>query len=159
MARSDVSGYGSPSQVSTALKQLCNRGLIVSLGQGFFAKSSVAQSRGKTALLALAKAKRAKAISKRSSKRPHLAKGLLGHKQVALTSVAEQVRKMAAQEGVVFVETYADRWAAAVTRLVGDEAQSDPTEDLLVALTRKGKLTPIEMVELMTKHQRALKHV
>jgi len=49
--------------------------------------------------------------------------------------------------------------ATAVTKLAGDEVKSDPTDDLLVALTRAGKLSPREMTKLVIAHHRNLASV
>ena len=69
------------------------------------------------------------------------------------------VRQLANREGIVFAPTYADIWATAVTQLAGDEVKSDPTDDLLVALTRAGKLSPREMTKLVIAHHRNLASV
>lgn len=95
---------------------------------------------------------RAKLQKKRSEQQ-------LGGRQALTTSIARRVRQMALREGVTFVETYADRFAHAATRLAGDEVQSDETDNLLVALRRQGKISPLEMVRMMAEHHRALKHV
>jgi hypothetical protein len=69
------------------------------------------------------------------------------------------VRQLAKREGIVFAPTFADIWATAVTQLAGDEVKSDPTDDLLVALTRAGKLSPREMTKLVIAHHRNLASV
>jgi len=46
-----------------------------------------------------------------------------------------------------------------VTKLAGDEVKSDKTDDLLVALTRAGKLTPRDMTRLVIAHHRNLARV
>ena len=69
------------------------------------------------------------------------------------------VRQLAKREGIVFAPTFADIWASAVTQLAGDEVKSDPTDDLLVALTRAGKLSPREMTKLVIAHHRNLASV
>jgi chorismate mutase len=66
---------------------------------------------------------------------------------------------LAKSEGVLFNRIYADRWASSVTKLAGDEVKSDRTDDLLVALTRSGKMTPKDMVALVIKHHKDLKRV
>ncbi|PHY05597.1 MAG: hypothetical protein CK528_13260 [Alcaligenaceae bacterium] len=40
----------------------------------------------------------------------------------------------------------------AVTRLAGDDVSSDRTDDLLVALTRAGKLSPTDMAKMAIEH-------
>jgi hypothetical protein len=70
--------------------------------------------------------------------------------------VSVYVRQLANLEGIVFAPTYADLWASAVTQLAGDEVKSDATDDLLVALTRAGKLSPRDMTKLVIAHHRNL---
>lgn len=65
------------------------------------------------------------------------------------------VRILAKRAQVYFSPTYADRWASAVTRLAGDNPKSDSTDDLLVALTRAGKLSPQEMAKMVIAHHRS----
>lgn len=72
---------------------------------------------------------------------------------------AVYVRQVAKREGIVFAPTFADLWAKAVTKLAGDEAKSDKTDDLLVALTRAGKLSPRDMTRLLIAHRRNLSRV
>lgn len=66
-------------------------------------------------------------------------------------------RVLAKQASVGFVPTYADRWANTVTRLAGDNPSSDSTDDLLVALTRAGKLSPQEMTQMVIAHHRSVR--
>ena len=74
-------------------------------------------------------------------------------------TTAAYVYQLAQREGVVFQPTYADRWANAVTQLAGDEVKSDATDDLLVALSRAGKLSGHEMARLLIAHHRDCRHV
>lgn len=74
-----------------------------------------------------------------------------------LTPTARYVIALAKRSGISYIPTYSDRWADAITRLAGDEVSSDATDDLLVALTRAGKLTPNEMAKLVIEHHRTLK--
>ncbi len=69
------------------------------------------------------------------------------------------VRQLAKREGIVFAPTFADIWAKAVPKLAGDEVKSDKTDDLLVALTRAGKLSPRDMTRLVIAHHRNLASV
>ena len=64
---------------------------------------------------------------------------------------------LAKRVGVSYAPTFSDRWAASVTRLAGDEIASDSTDDLLVALTHAGKLSPADMTKMIMAHHRALK--
>jgi hypothetical protein len=73
--------------------------------------------------------------------------------------VSAYVRQLATREGIQFAPTYADLWASAVTQLAGDEVKSDATDDLLVALTRAGKLSPRDMTKLVIAHHRNLASV
>jgi hypothetical protein len=73
--------------------------------------------------------------------------------------VSVYVRQLANREGIQFAPTYADLWASAVTQLAGDEVKSDATDDLLVALTRAGKLSPRDMTKLVIAHHRNLASV
>lgn len=83
---------------------------------------------------------------------------LLDHNNhVFLTSTAFYVRDLAKREGIQYSPLYVDRWANAVTQLTGDEVKSDATGNLLVALTRSGKITPEQMVYLVIQHHRELK--
>lgn len=75
----------------------------------------------------------------------------------SLTPTVCYVADFAKRSGIKYSSTYQDVWAHAVTRLIGDDVSSDATDDLLVALTRAGKLTPAEMVNLVMQHHRSLK--
>ncbi|WP_434032982.1 hypothetical protein [Cupriavidus sp. a3] len=74
-----------------------------------------------------------------------------------MTETARYVAELARREGIEYSATYADEWATAVTGLLGDEVTPDATDDLLVALTRAGKLSPRDMVALVIAHHRELK--
>lgn len=76
-----------------------------------------------------------------------------------MAPTAQYVRNLARHEGVRFNPIYADHWARSVTNLAGDEVKSDSIDDLLVELTRLGKMTPKEMVALVIKHHNDLKRV
>jgi len=149
LLRSDVSDFGSSTQVSFALKSLIDEKLIERVGHGVYAKPSVVEQIGKKALQDKASA-RAKHIRSKSFKR---------NKKIRLTLTAKYVRQLARLEGITFNPTYADQWASSVTKIAGDEVRSDITDDLLVALTRAGKLTPNAMVKLVIAHHRELANV
>ena len=148
LLRRDVRTFGSPSQVSVALNRLCAKGVITRLAPGVYAKPSKLAEVGRDALLAAA-----------TVKTRELQPSVKRRKRSRLTHAARVVKNLAKQAGVVFVPTLADQWASAVTRLAGDDINSDATDDLLVALTRAGKLSPNEMVKLTMEHHRATKHV
>ena len=149
LLRSDVNAFGSSTQVSFALKSLLDKKLIERVGHGIYAKPSVVQQVGKQALQNSASA-RAKQIRSKSFQRS---------KKLRLTLTARYVEQLAKLEGISFKQTYADHWANSVTKISGDEVRSDTTDDLLVALTRSGKLTPSAMVKLVIAHHRELANV
>jgi len=155
LLRSDVSHFGSPSQISAALHSLLESGLITRLDRGIYAKPAKVAQLGKDFLLANAasRVKRARVQFISRSKRTKRTK------QTHLITTALYVRALAQKEGVCFNPSYADHWANAVTNLAGDAVKSDSTDDLLVALTRSGKITSKAMVELVIAHHRDLKRV
>jgi hypothetical protein len=144
--RSDVCGLGSASQVSAALKGLVETGLVAKLGRGIYAKPSALELLGKGTLMADAQARMAhqRALAAKQTR------------QQRRDPAAIYVRQLAKREGVVFAPTFADIWAQAVTKPAGDENKSDKIDDLLVALTRAGKLSPREMTKLVVAHHRSL---
>jgi len=148
LLRSDVNGFGSPSQVSAALKALLEKRLITRLDRGVYAKPDKVEQLGSAALLeqAMVRMARQRALDlKRVRRRSN--------------ATATYVRQLAKREGIVFIPTFADLWARAVTKLAGDEVKSDTTDDLLVALTRAGKLSPRDMTRLVIAHHRNLARV
>ena len=147
--RSDVNHFGSASQISVALKSLLGKGLIAKLDRGVFAKPEKLLQCGASTLQKQAQVKKQK---QRSFARRRVNK-------VLKSPTAIYVRQLAKSEGIVFAPTFADIWATAVTQLAGDEVKSDPTDDLLVALTRAGKLSPREMTKLVIAHHRNLASV
>ena len=147
LLRLDANAFGSPSQVSAALRSLAESGLIEKLDRGVYAKPAKVLQFGKETLLEIA-AVRAKNMRDQFMRRST---------RIRLTPTARYVRNLAKKEGVGFNPIYADRWASSVTNLAGDEVKSDATDDLLVALTRSGKMTPNDMVALVIKHHKDLK--
>ena len=149
LLRADIRAFASPSQLSAALSSLLDDGLLEKLDRGIYAKPSMVAKLGKEALLksAALKTKNLRDQLARRSRRTHL------------TPTARYVKDLAKSEGVRFNPIYADRWASAVTQLSGDEVKSDATDDLLVALTRLGKITPNYLVALVAKHHKDLKRV
>ena len=149
LLRSDVNHFGSASQVSVALKSLLGKGLIAKLDRGVFAKPEKVLQCGAATLQKQAQVKKLKQktlVRRRVNK-------------VLKSPTAIYVRQLAKSEGIVFAPTFADIWATAVTQLAGDEVKSDPTDDLLVALARAGKLSPREMTKLVIAHHRNLASV
>ncbi len=149
LLRLDAKPFGSPSQVSAALRSLVDSGLIEKLDRGIYAKPAKVAQLGKGALLESANL-RTKNLRDQYVRRSKLTR---------LTPTAKYVRNLAKSEGVGFNPIYADRWASSVTKLAGDNVKSDSTDDLLVALTRSGKITPKDMVALVIKHHKDLKRV
>ena len=74
--------------------------------------------------------------------------------QIPTQGVSQFVARLARQHHVSYARTAGDEWAETVTRLAGDEVQSDATANLLVALKRAHKLTDREMTSLLINHQR-----
>ncbi len=149
LLRLDAKPFGSPSQVSAALRSRVDSGLIEKLDRGIYAKPAKVAQLGKGALLESANL-RTKNLRDQYVRRS---------KFTRLTPTAKYVRNLAKSEGVGFNPIYADRWASSVTKLAGDNVKSDSTDDLLVALTRSGKITPKDMVALVIKHHKDLKRV
>jgi hypothetical protein len=150
LLRLDVKSFGSPSQVSAALRSLVDGGLIEKLDRGIYAKPAKVAQFGRETLLESA-----------TLRIKNLRNQFVRHirRRTCLTPTARYVRDLAKNVGVGFNPIYADRWASSVTKLAGDEVRSDSTDDLLVALTRSGKLTPEDMVALVIRHHRDLKRV
>lgn len=149
LSRSDVNDFGSTSQVSAALKALVEKGLIIRLDRGVYAKPEKAEKIGRKALLE-------QVMAKMEHQRTQDLKRIRRSRN---DPTAIYVRQLAKREGIVFAPTFADHWAKAVTKLAGDEVRSDRTDDLLVALTRAGKLSPRDMTRLVIAHHRNLVRV
>ena len=79
--------------------------------------------------------------------------------RIPTESVSQFVARLARQNPIHYVRATGDEWAEVVTRLAGDEVQSDPTGDLLVALKRAHKLTDREMTLLLVNHLREQRRV
>lgn len=71
-----------------------------------------------------------------------------------VNGVSDFVHRLALQHGVIAQRTRMDDWADAVTRLAGDDVKQDPTDDLLVALTKKNVISGRQMVRLLTNHMK-----
>jgi hypothetical protein len=71
-----------------------------------------------------------------------------------IKGVSDFVRRLAIQHGVIARRTRMDDWADAVTRLAGDDVKQDPTDDLLVALTKKNIISGRQMVRLLTNYMK-----
>lgn len=68
--------------------------------------------------------------------------------------VADFVQGLARKHKVVYSSNSIDQWAEAVTRLAGDAAHTDSTQDLLVALKRAGKISKKDVADLTISHLR-----
>lgn len=149
LLRSDFRDFGSASQVSVALKALAEEGLIKKIHRGIYAKPGAVELLGESVLMADAQARMAgqRALAAKQARRQRR------------DPTAIYVRQLARREGIAFAPTFADIWAKAVTRLAGDEIKSDKIDDLLVALTRAGKLSPRDMTKLVVAHHRNLASV
>jgi hypothetical protein len=71
-------------------------------------------------------------------------------------SVAEEIRALARQHGVVYEPTPLDELGNVITRLAGDDVELDETERLLLALRRAGHLTSAEATRLHGEYLRAM---
>ena len=120
--------------------------------RGFDAKPQDLEWVDKDALIQRAIVKVAK---QREVKRLRIQTDKRNHRNRASVT-ATYVRRLAQKEGVFFTPTFADQWAQAVTTLSGDNNRSDNIDDLLVALTRAGKLSPRNMTKLLIAHHRSL---
>ena len=69
-----------------------------------------------------------------------------------LTAAGQVVANLALQHGVTYVKTRGDEFAEAVTRLSGDDVNTDATENLLVALVRRGIIDDHGLVSLLGQH-------
>lgn len=149
LLRSDVSSMGSNSQVSAALRELCREGLILRIERGVFVAPQKLELFGKQVILANAHQRQSKLHQKLAIRKRREAR--------TLTPTARYVVSLAKRLGITYTPTYSDYWAFSVTRLAGDEVLSDSTDDLLVALTRAGKLSPHDMTKMVIEHHRTLK--
>lgn len=149
LLRSDLSAIGGRSQISAALSALCIKGLIQRIERGVYVTPQKLELFGKQALLDKAHQRQAAQRQKLSMR--------VRREALALTPTARHVDALAKRLGIFYKPTFCDRWAFAVTRLAGDDVSSDRTDDLLVALTRAGKLSPTDMAKMAIEHHRMLK--
>lgn len=148
LLRFELSGFGSDSQVTAALGALCNAETVVRIERGVYVLTSALMKFGKEIILKTAHQRKAAKLKRAAAMRGRRARS---------TATARYVSSLAKKQGIMYKATYSDHWAGAVTRLAGDKVIPDATDDLLVALTREGKLSADEMVKLMMDHHRALK--
>ncbi|NQW83187.1 MAG: hypothetical protein HQ450_04455 [Alcaligenaceae bacterium] len=149
LLRSDLSAIGGRSQVSVALSALCAKGLIQRIERGVYVTPQKLALLGKQVLLDKAHQRQAALRQKLSM--------LQRREALTLTPTARHVDALAKRLGISYTPTFGDRWAIAVTRLAGDDVSSDRTDDLLVALTRAGKLSPTDMAKMAIEHHRMLR--
>lgn len=69
-----------------------------------------------------------------------------------LTQTSVYVADLARQHHIAYTRTPCDALAEIVTRLSDDEIVTDETEDLIVALKRKGIIDGATMVDLLGRH-------
>ena len=149
LLRGNLKAMGSASQVSAALLALCRSGQIQKIARGVYVTPQKLALLGERAVLESAHERQAKLRQERAGRRKRSAR--------VLTPTARYVIALAKRLGISYTPTYSDQWASAITRLAGDEVSTDSTDDLLVALTRAGKLTPHEMTKLVIEHHRKTK--
>lgn len=149
LLRSDVHTLGSSSQISVALRKLCQMGLLERIAHGAYATPQKIALLGKLNFIEGAQVRLAQLRRERTSRKMRTRR--------ELTPTARYVQDLANRLGISYMPTYGDQWAEAVTRLAGDVVSTDSTDDLLVALTRAGKLSPIEMTKLVMEHHRTLR--
>lgn len=186
LLRSELSKIGSATQISTALRSLQDRGLLQRIGPGVYVKPRVLEGTSATEVArrvfkrlgVSAEISESGAAVIADTKDARICRNLrIGDKSVTYVSsqrsvasgVAVQsddrfgtptsryVHELAASSGVRYARTYGDEWAHHVTRLAGDDVQTDETEKLLVALKRAGQISGKEMVRLVITHLREKK--
>ncbi|WP_122318167.1 DUF6088 family protein [Pseudomonas cichorii] len=77
-----------------------------------------------------------------------------GDLNIPTTGVGHYVVKLAESFEVSYVKTYADEWAENVSRLADDDVDTDPVEQLVIALRKQNKVTGSEMRKLLTNYLR-----
>jgi hypothetical protein len=199
--RSDVAALGSQTQVTHALGELLEKGELLRLATGIYAKakrevadgtvrplgsleviisetaqklglvlhenlpSCVSGSTDRDEIVVETETPRisryliidGKIVRFRSYRRkPQNDAGSLSL-TIPTEGVARFVEDLARRYKVIYTNNPMDQWAEAVTRLAGDEVNSDSTEDLLVALKRAGKLSKKDVVTLAVNYFRERK--
>lgn len=149
LLRSDIKAIGSDSQISVALDELCHKGLLYRIERGAYTTPVKLAALGKQALVERAHERQEQARQKVVMRKKREIR--------RITPTARYVTALAKRMGVVYMPTFSDHWASAVTHLAGDEVSNDSTDDLLVALTRAGKLSPGDMAKLVMEHHRTLR--
>lgn len=185
--RRELADMGSPSQVSASLKALQDKGIIVRIGSGVFAKRILNATTGTFSLadspeaiatevfcklgidmriasdktdLTLDPGRRrikrqlsidGKSILYAGKKRPPRFGTM---RKMPKEGIRHFVEDLAREHHIAYTRTAGDAWAETVTRLSGDDVQSDETGNLLVALKRAKKLSDREMTELLINHLR-----
>jgi len=80
-----------------------------------------------------------------------------GAKDDIQPSARDYILRLAQRHQIASRRSFQDTWAAAVTRLAGDDVMEDPIKDLLVALKRAGKVSATEMTTLLITYLREKK--
>lgn len=68
------------------------------------------------------------------------------------TGVGEFIRRLAAAKQIVYRRTRLDDWAEAVTRAAGDDVRLDPTQKLLMLLTKKHIVSGRQAARLLNNY-------
>lgn len=148
LPRYDETWFGSRRQVSAALLHLRANGLTVRIERGAYVLPKKLAAIGVETLLE---------VPQHRQLLTRLHTVLIKRLASRTTPTSQYVNNLAEQVGTIYKPTFCDHWANVVTRLSGDEIRPDATDDLLVALTRDGVITPGELVKLAMDHHRALK--
>lgn len=72
------------------------------------------------------------------------------------TEASRRAEALAREHGIQSTPLLGDRWVDAIARQSGDEAHTDATADILVALRIKNVITSQEMVKSLSDHNREL---
>ena len=73
---------------------------------------------------------------------------------IPTTGLRTYIHSLAKVHGVAYVKTNGDAWAETVTKLSGDEVETDDVDFLLVALKRAGVINSTDMVLLLVNYLR-----
>ena len=167
--RCELATLGGASQITAALTSLRQRGLIIRIGRGAYAKARLnpvthAVEAVQDATSLARQVARKKGLIEKERPVVHASKTrLFVHRRalrVPKTGLAQYVTSLARRLHVGFERTYGDDWAESVTRLAGDSVKTDHIEDLVVAMKRAGKINGADMVKMLGSYldekQRAL---
>jgi hypothetical protein len=77
---------------------------------------------------------------------------------IPTSGLRQFILNLANQHNVVYVKTYGDAWADVVTRLSGDDVETDDIECLIIELKREGVISGKDMVALLGTYLGELKN-